>query len=109
MSEKIKVNVNDVYAMLKDGKTRKEIAEHYGVSLAAARKTFLKHPKLKNVKTAKDYNIEVIDPEEENADAVNAEREQSEERANEIPAQETEAEQEQEEDAPTADLDRSWG
>ena len=59
---KPKVLISEVLQMLKDGKYRPEIAEHYGLSLADTRRLF-KHPQLANKKTIvkREPPFEIID------------------------------------------------
>lgn len=54
--DKIKIRIPDVLGMLKDGKTRDEIGEHYGLSKADTKRLFL-HPDLKGKKTVKKREL----------------------------------------------------
>ena len=75
--ENVNIRVNDVKQMLNNGKTREQIAEHYGIPMAAAKKTIFAHPEIKGLKTKKSYDyINVIDSEAEDTD-VNVEKETS--------------------------------
>lgn len=64
MSEKRKIVLQNILAMLKEGKSRKEINEYYELNPREA-KTLWANPKLKGVKKAK-YSIgfELVDEEE---------------------------------------------
>lgn len=64
MSEKRKIVLQNILAMLKEGKSRKEINEYYELNPREA-KTLWANPKLKGVKKAK-YSIgfELVDKEE---------------------------------------------
>ena len=58
---RIKVTIPDVKALLDQGKTRKEIAEYYGVPMSVMKIKVWSHPDLKNLKAKKQYDIELID------------------------------------------------
>jgi len=75
--ENVNIRVKDVKQMLNNGKTREQIAEHYGIPMAAAKKTIFAHPEIKGLKTKKTYNfINIIDSESEDTD-VNVDQEAS--------------------------------
>lgn len=59
--EKRKVDVAEVLDLLKQGKSRKEIAEYYGLPMSVMSKTVWQHPDLKNRKAKKQYGIELFD------------------------------------------------
>lgn len=64
MSEEQKalnVRVSDVLEMFQNGKTREEIASHYGLTLAEAKKWIFSYPKLKNKKPHKAPKVSIID------------------------------------------------
>lgn len=61
MSEKIKITISGVKDLLSEGKSRKEIAEHYGVPMSVMKEKVWSHPELKNLKAKKGHNIELID------------------------------------------------
>lgn len=52
MSEKIQITITGVQALLEQGKSRKAIAEHYGISMADCKRLFM-NPKLKGKKARK--------------------------------------------------------
>lgn len=58
---KKEVRVSDVLTMLKEGKTREEIAAHYDVSMAEAKRDIFSHEKIKNKKTHKPSRVTLID------------------------------------------------
>ena len=58
---KPQVKVSDVLELLNQGKDRKEIAEHYGIPVSVMARTVWQHPKLKNKKAKKQYDIVVED------------------------------------------------
>lgn len=65
MSEKRKIVLRDILAMLKEGKSRKEINEYYELNPREAKEVLWNHPKLKGVKKAKySIGIELVDEEE---------------------------------------------
>lgn len=66
MSEKIKITISGVKDLLSEGKSRKEIAEHYGVPMSVMKEKVWSHPELKNLKAKKGHNIELIDDTVEN-------------------------------------------
>ena len=59
--QKIDVKVSDVLTFLKEGKTREEIAAHYGLTLAEAKRDIFSHEKIKNKKTHKPSKVALID------------------------------------------------
>lgn len=58
---KPQVKVSDVLELLNQGKDRKEIAEHYGIPVSVMARTVWQHPKLKNRKAKKQYDIVIED------------------------------------------------
>ena len=61
----LRITVSEVKGLLDQGKSRKEIADHYGKSMAEMQRTVWCHPKLKNLKAKKQYTgVELIDDEE---------------------------------------------
>lgn len=105
---KQKIKISEVLQLLEEGKTRPEVAEHYGISMADCRKLF-KHPKLKGRKAHKAPDFVLEDDLEEggsisgelsNENSANEETQLNEEvMASEAERQESEnaqAEQEQE-------------
>ena len=62
--EKPVIRIPDVKEMLNQGKTRDQIAEHYGISKADCKRLFL-HPSLKGLKTKqiKELPFEIVDEE----------------------------------------------
>lgn len=61
MEQKIDVKISDVLAFFEKGKTREEIASHYGLTLAEAKKWIFNHEKLKNKKPHKSPKVVLID------------------------------------------------
>lgn len=60
--EVLRITVSDVLGLLAQGKSRKEIAEHYGRTQSDMNKMVWGHPKLKNRKAKKQYSgIELED------------------------------------------------
>jgi len=59
-----RVGIKQVKQMLQDGKTRKEIAEHYGKSQAEMNATVWQHPELKGLKTKKIHYVEIVEDED---------------------------------------------
>lgn len=57
--EKVQIKVSEVLALLKAGKTRKDIAEQYGLN-GVQLKDLFRHPKLKNKKTVKEIGAAFI-------------------------------------------------
>ncbi len=64
MENKPKIGIKQVCDMLKDGKTRNEIAEFYGISKADCKRLF-QHPDLKGKKTIKkpELGFEIVEDE----------------------------------------------
>lgn len=61
----LRITVSEVKSLLDQGKSRKEIADHYGKSMAEMQRTVWCHPKLKNLKAKKQYTgVELVDDEE---------------------------------------------
>lgn len=71
MSEKRKIVLQDILAMLEEGKSRKEINEYYELNPREA-KVLWANPKLKGVKKAK-YSIGIELVEEEEVSGTNPE------------------------------------
>lgn len=64
--EVLRITVSDVLGLLAQGKSRKEIAEHYGRTQSEMIKMVWGHPKLKNRKAKKQYvGIELEDDTED--------------------------------------------
>ena len=65
MSETTKkqVGIKNIQAMLKQGMTRKQIAAHYDLPLSYMQTNIFNHPDLKGLKTAKSYNVELVEEE----------------------------------------------
>ena len=64
--EVLRITISDVLGLLAQGKSRKEIAEHYGRTQSDMNKMVWGHPKLKNRKAKKQYSgIELEDDTEE--------------------------------------------
>jgi len=64
--EVLRITVSDVLGLLAQGKSRKEIAEHYGRTQSDMNKMVWGHPKLKNRKAKKQYTgIELEDDTED--------------------------------------------
>jgi hypothetical protein len=62
----ITITVSGVLALLDQGMSRKEIAEHYGKTQVEMKKMVWGHPKLKNLKAKKQYtSIELLDDTED--------------------------------------------
>lgn len=65
MSEKRKIVLQDILAMLEEGKSRKEINEYYELNPREAKEVLWSNPKLKGVKKAKySIGIELVEEEE---------------------------------------------
>ena len=56
-----RVSITQCQTFLKEGKTRKEIAEYYNLPVSVMAEKVWSHPALKGLKTKKIYNIEVVD------------------------------------------------
>lgn len=62
----LRITVSEVKSLLDQGKSRKEIAEHFGKTQAEMQRMVWSHPKLKNLKAKKQYTgIELMDDEED--------------------------------------------
>ena len=62
----LRITISDVLGLLDQGKSRKEIAEHYGRTQSDMKKMVWDHPKLKNRKAKKQYTgIELEDDTED--------------------------------------------
>ena len=62
----LRITISDVLGLLDQGKSRKEIAEHYGRTQSDMKKMVWDHPKLKNRKAKKQYSgIELEDDTED--------------------------------------------
>jgi hypothetical protein len=60
--EVLRITISDVLGLLAQGRSRKEIAEHYGRTQSDMNKMVWGHPKLKNRKAKKQYTgIELED------------------------------------------------
>ena len=69
--EVLRITISDVLGLLDQGKSRKEIAEHYGRTQLEMKKMVWDHPKLKNRKAKKQYvGIELEDDTEDINDVV---------------------------------------
>ena len=67
----LRITISDVLGLLDQGKSRKEIAEHYGRTQLEMKKMVWDHPKLKNRKAKKQYvGIELEDDTEDINDVV---------------------------------------
>jgi len=55
------ITVSAVLALLDEGKSREEIATHFGETVAAMKAAVWQHPKLKNRKAKKQFGINLID------------------------------------------------
>lgn len=62
----LRITVSEVKSLLDQGKSRKEIADHFGKTQAEMQRMVWSHPKLKNLKAKKQYtSVELVDDEEE--------------------------------------------
>jgi hypothetical protein len=62
----LRITISDVLGLLDQGKSRKEIAEHYSRTQSDMKKMVWDHPKLKNRKAKKQYSgIELEDDTED--------------------------------------------
>lgn len=69
--EVLRITISDVLGLLAQGKSRKEIAEHYGRTQTEMQKIVWSHPKLKGRKIKKQYTgIELEDDTEEEVEVV---------------------------------------
>lgn len=57
----VQITLSGVQALLSSGKTRKEIAEHFGVSQAIMKRKVWNHPSLRGKKAMGSSNMEFID------------------------------------------------
>lgn len=97
----MQVVIEDIKEMLENGKTRKEIAEHYDLPLSVLRKQVFSHPELKGKKTKKVYDIKVVHSEE----VSETEESPAEEDSSELSSL---AQQEVEEQSLQEDLEEEW-
>jgi hypothetical protein len=68
------ITISEVKSLLDQGKSRKEIADHYGKTQAEMQRMVWGHPKLKNLKAKKQYTgVVLMDDEDEAEDAPVAE------------------------------------
>jgi uncharacterized membrane-anchored protein YhcB (DUF1043 family) len=103
----LRITVSEVKSLLDQGKSRKEIADHFGKTQAEMQRMVWSHPKLKNLKAKKQYTgIELMD-DEETLVAENVVEEVSTTVANEVTAEEPVATEEQ---APVAQdtVNQDW-
>lgn len=64
----LRITISEVKSLLDQGKSRKEIADHFGKSQAEMQRMVWSHPKLKNLKAKKQYtSIELMDDEDGDA------------------------------------------
>jgi hypothetical protein len=64
----LRITVSEVKSLLDQGKSRKEIADHFGKTQAEMQRMVWSHPKLKNLKAKKQYTgIELMDDEDGDA------------------------------------------
>ena len=62
----LRITISEVKSLLDQGKSRQEIAEHYGKTQAEMKRMVWGHPKLKNLKAKKQYTgIELEDDTED--------------------------------------------
>ena len=62
----LRITISEVKSLLDQGKSRKEIADHFGKTQAEMQRMVWSHPKLKNLKAKKQYtSVELVDDEEE--------------------------------------------
>ena len=59
--EKVQITVSAVKELLNQGLDRKEIAVHFGMSVAAMARDVWGHPALKNLKAKRESNIILVD------------------------------------------------
>lgn len=70
----LRITISEVLSLLDQGKSRKEIAEHYGRTQTEMKRIVWEHPKLKNRKAKKQYTgIELEDDTEDTAAAIEVE------------------------------------
>lgn len=65
----LRITVSEIKGLLNQGKSRKEIAEYYGKSVAEMQRSVWNNPKLKNLKAKKQYNDIVLEDDEQEEDA----------------------------------------
>ena len=63
----LRITVSEIKGLLNQGKSRKEIAEYYGKSVAEMQRSVWSNPKLKNLKAKKQYNDIVLEDDEQDA------------------------------------------
>lgn len=67
----LRITISEVLSLLDQGKSRKEIAEHYGRTQTEMKRIVWEHPKLKNRKAKKQYTgIELEDDTEDATDVA---------------------------------------
>lgn len=67
----LRITVSEIKSLLDQGKSRKEIADHFNKTQAEMQRMVWSNPKLKNLKAKKQYtSIELIDDEEDTVAAV---------------------------------------
>jgi len=54
------INRSEVLSLLDQGKTRKEIAAHFGVPMSVMKAKIWSDPSLKNLKAKKHYDLELV-------------------------------------------------
>lgn len=87
--EVLRITISDVLGLLAQGKSRKEIAEHYGRTQTEMQKIVWSHPKLKGRKIKKQYTgIELEDDTEEEVEVVAETTEVVEEEVDQVPSPE---------------------
>lgn len=87
--EVLRITISDVLGLLAQGKSRKEIAEHYGRTQTEMQKIVWSHPKLKGRKIKKQYTgIELEDDTEEEVEIVAETTEVVEEEVAQVPSPE---------------------
>jgi hypothetical protein len=64
MEEKKKISISEILSLLDKGYTRKEVQEHYGITIGECTKLF-KHPKLTGKKPKSKVSFELVDDTEE--------------------------------------------
>ena len=70
----LRITISEVLSLLDQGKSRKEIAEHYGRTQTEMKRIVWEHAELKNRKAKKQYTgIELEDDTEDTAAAVEVE------------------------------------
>lgn len=57
----MEIKVSEVLEQLNQGKVRKEIAEHFGLTMADCNRLFKSHPMLKNAKPRKKAAFTLVD------------------------------------------------